>query len=168
MRMISWFIAIFTVLALLPGCVRADNKLPDKVKEALDKAESFDLYSLDPMRGKGDKVPEGGFQGYKVLGKTTVKDADTRKKLVAALEKGIAQNKGEAAGCFNPRHGIRVTHESNTYDLVICFECFSAEVYDGDKKDGSFLLTISPQPVFNKVLTDAKVPLPKESTDKDK
>jgi hypothetical protein len=166
MRMISCFIAVCMALALLPGCVRADNKIPDKVKEALDKAESFDLYSLDPTRLKLDEVPKDAFHGRKVLGKTTVKDAETRKKLLAALEKGIAENKGEVAGCFNPRHGIRVTHDGKTYDLVICFECFSAEVYDGDKKDGSFLVTNSPQPAFNKVLTDAKVPLPKEATDK--
>ncbi len=158
--------AALTVLAIVTGCASAENKLPDKVKEALDKAESFDLYSLDPMRGKGDKVPEGGFQGYKVLGKTIVKDADTRKKLVAALEKGIAENKGEVAACFNPRHGIRVTHDGNTYDLVICFECLSATVYAGDKADSNFLVTKSPQSAFNKVLTDAKVPLPKEPTDK--
>ena len=159
--------AALTVLAILTGCAHAEkNKLPDKVKEALDKAESFDLYSLDPGRGKGDKVAEGGFHGYKVLGKTTVKDADTRKKLVAALEKGIADNKGEVAGCFNPRHGISVTYNGNTYDLVICFECSSGNVYAGDKNEGNFLVTHSPQPTFNKVLTDAKVPLPKEPEDK--
>jgi hypothetical protein len=157
--------AALTVLSLLTACGRVENKLPDKVEEALDKAESFDLYSLDPMRGKGDKVPEDGFRGYKVLGKTTVKDADTRKKLVATLKKGIAENKGMVAACFNPRHGIRVTHDGNTYDLVICFECMSANVYARDKQDGSFLLTDSPQSAFNKVLTDAKVPLPKAPAD---
>src|SRR5262249_35300364 len=119
----------------------------------------WELYSLDPSRLT--EPPKDGFHGWKVLGKTTVKDADTRKTLLAALEKGAKDNDGKVAGCFNPRHGIRVKAGDKTIDLVICFECFSASVFTGDEKSGSFLTTGSPQPALDKVLTDAKVPLPK-------
>jgi hypothetical protein len=36
-------------------------------------------------------------------------------------------------------------------------------VYAGDEKAGSFLMTDSPQPALDKVLTDAKVPLPEKA-----
>jgi hypothetical protein len=118
------------------------------------------LYSLDPDPGKNPA--ENGFHGWKVLGKTAVKDADVRQKLVAALEKAAADNDGMAAGCFNPRHGIRVTHGDKTLDFVICFQCFQVEVYAGDQRAKGFLITDAPKTVFNKVLEEAKVPLPKQ------
>ena len=135
-------------------------EIPADAKAALEKATEWELYSLDPSRLK--EPPEDNFHGWKVLGKTTVKDAETRKKLLAALDKGAKDNDGTVAGCFNPRHGIRVKAGDTTIDLVICFECFSASVFAGDERSGSFLTTASPQPALDKVLTDAKVPLPKK------
>jgi len=46
--------------------------------------------------------------------------------------------------------------------VVICFRCSSAEVYVDNTKESHFYLTNSPQPEFDKVLTDANVPLPKK------
>ncbi|MBA4066816.1 MAG: hypothetical protein C0501_24530 [Isosphaera sp.] len=88
-----------------------------------------------------------------------MKDADTRKKLVAAFKKGVADNTGIAAACFNPRHGIRVTSDKKTVDFVVCFECFSVKSYADGKDAGGFLITKSPQKAFDAALTDAKVPL---------
>jgi hypothetical protein len=139
------------------GC-SSGAQIPADARAALEKADEWELYSLDPTRQTDP--PKDAFHGWKVLGKTTVKDADTRKKLLAALEKGAKDNDGIAAACFNPRHGVRVKAEGKTIDLVICFECFSASVYAGDERTASFLTTASPQPALDKVLTDAKVPLP--------
>jgi hypothetical protein len=136
------------------------GEIPAAVKAALAKADSWDLYSLDPEQRKDP--PKVAFHDWRVLGKTTVTDADTRQRLLAALEKGARENDGTVAGCFNPRHGIRVKSGDKTIDLVICFECYSAAIYAGDEKTGSFLTTRSPQPELNKVLTAAKVPLPKD------
>jgi hypothetical protein len=141
------------------GCSSA-AEIPAEAKAALEKADEWEMYSLDPTRTTDP--PKDAFHGWKVLGKTTVKDADMRKQLLAALAKGAADNKGVVAGCFNPRHGIRVKAGDKTTDLVICFECFSASVYVGDEKAGSFLTTGSPQPALDKVLMDAKVPLPEK------
>jgi hypothetical protein len=136
-----------------------ENKIPDAVKAVLDKADSFELLSLEPSERKEAK---GGFHGWKVLGKTEVKDADTRKDLVAALEKGVAENKGEVAKCFEPRHGIRATRDKKTVELVICFECLQVRGYvdNSDKNTDGFLTSKSPQPAFDKVLKGADVPLP--------
>src|SRR5262245_51900338 len=103
---------------LVTAPARAD-KIPEAVKTALEKADQFELISLDPS--ERDKPADGGFHGWKVLGKTLVKDKDGRKKVLDALAKGVADNKGEAAKCFIPRHGLRVVHDKKTYDLVICF-----------------------------------------------
>ena len=81
--------------------------------------------------------------------------------MLAALETGAKDNTGEAAACFNPRHGIRVKSGDKTVDLVICFECLQVKSFAGDKDGPSYLTTRSPQPTLDQVLTDAKVPLPK-------
>jgi hypothetical protein len=158
----SWhrtvLVALLT-LAVAAGA-RADkkeNKIPDDLRSMLEKADQFELLSLDP-RPQQEK-PKDDFHGWKVLGKTTVKDADVRQKLVAALKKGVAENTGIVAACFNPRHGIRVTVDGKTADFVICFECYQVQVFVGDKKGDGFLTTNSPQPTFDGVLRDAKVPL---------
>ena len=135
------------------------RKLPKEAKEILEAAESFELYSLDPAGGKLPKDADG-FQGWKVLGKTEIKDADTRKKVRAALDKGIAQGIG-AAGCFKPRHGIRATAKDKSVDLVICFECMTIMVMVGDKAQAVWT-SAAPQKTLNKILRDAKVPLPKQ------
>ena len=75
--------------------------------------------------------------------------------LAAAAE----ESEGDAAACFNPRHGLRVTRNGKTIDFVICFECFQVKVFGGDKDEGGFRITDTPQPSFDKVLRDAKVPL---------
>ena len=136
------------------------NKIPESVQTILHKADAIELYSLDPSRPK-DK-PKDDFRGWRVLGKTTVKDADTRKAMVAAFLKGVEDNKGIAANCFNPRHGIRATHDGKSVDLVICFECMQVQGYldKSEKSDVHFLVTKTPQDAFDKVLKAAKVPLP--------
>ena len=140
------------------GCAAEKNAIPDDLRAALENADQFELLSLDPKPSA--EKPRDGFHGYKVLGQTVVKDADARKKLVDALKKGVAEHDGRVADCFNPRHGIRVTQGGKTAELVICFECYQAHAYLGDKETKGFLLTASPQATFDGVLRDAKVPLP--------
>ena len=96
---------------------------------------STTLISLDPNLEPKDGKDADRFHGWKVLGQTTIKDADVRKKVLDAVLKGIQENKGEAANCFQPRHGLHATHEGKTVDLVICFECLQIRAYgDGDNK----------------------------------
>src|SRR5262249_27476094 len=94
--------AILSAAALAPAVAGggADDKPTSKsVKDPLEKAGLFELYSLEPA---ADKDPKG-FHGYKVLGKTEVKDAKVRKEVLDALYKGIADSDGTAAACFIPR-----------------------------------------------------------------
>ena len=154
-----------TLLLLLCGACFADKTrpgeaLPEPAQSAFTKPDQFELYSLDPNAGQ--KEEKGRFHGWKVLGKTVVKDAETRTKLLAALDRGINENDGTVAGCFIPRHGLRAVHGGKTVDMVICFQCYQIEFYtDGIRDKGGRLVTASPQRTFNEVLKAAKVPLAK-------
>lgn len=166
------FVSFLAIVPALTAC-GADNKIPADVLTALEKADSFELYSLDPSRepagsdeeAAASKADPNKFQGWKILGSTTVKAAGDRTKVVTALKKGVAENDGMVAACFIPRHGIRVQHGGKVFDVVICFQCMSANTFVDDKPTAGFLVTGSPQPAFDAVLTAAKVPLPKKAAD---
>jgi hypothetical protein len=155
-------------LALLPfglgaiGEDKKDNRLPDKAKAVLDKADQIVLFSLEPDDRK--KVKDG-FHGWMVLGQTTVKDADVRSQILTALYQGIAKSDGNGAKCFDPRHGIRATADGKRVDLVICFECNWVYVYyDNDENRQHVAVTTrEPQVVLDKTLKNAGVPLPKQA-----
>jgi hypothetical protein len=144
------------IACLGPSFAWAAKPLPDDVSAALKNAKSFDLYSIEPHARKDAKET---LQKYPVLGKTTVADAATRKALIDALEKGIAGNEGEVAGCFNPRHAIRVVHGGKTYDLIICFECLQISIFVNDGRGKAVLTTEEPKAAFDEVLNAANVPL---------
>lgn len=150
---------IAPVLAvLLAFGVARGGEIPADAKAILEKAEQIEVLSLYPANDK-EKGKEF-FHEYPILGKVVVKDEKTRKALIEALEGGAKGNKGVAANCFIPRHGIRATAGGKTLELVICFQCLQVHGYiGGDKENAGFLIARSPQPVFDKVLTDAGVKL---------
>jgi hypothetical protein len=138
----------------------AGDPIPADFKKALENAKTVELYSLDPSIPikKGDM----NFHGWKILGKTEVKK-EALKKLVTAFKDGAAeQNQKVSAGCFRPRHGIRVQYKGKTHDFVVCFECIAVMLYLDEKRTRGFGVSRSPAPVFNQILTDAKVQLPKQ------
>ena len=124
----------------------------------LEQAEDFELLSLDARTGMTRM--KGNFHGWRVLGKTAVQDAATRKRLVEAFEKGVSEYKDGPADCFRPRHGIRAKHDGKTAEFVICFECAHGQVslVDGSQPQ-TFLISSSPAGTFNEVLKEAGVPL---------
>lgn len=133
------------------------NRIPTVVERLLDKAETFEVYSLDP----GQKMDKEGFHGWKVLGKTEIKDEAKRKRLGDALRVAAEDNFGMVAACFIPRHGIRLKGGGKTVDLVICFQCLSVQVFVDDKQEKGFLTTGEPQAAFDTILKAAGIKLPK-------
>jgi hypothetical protein len=131
----------------------------DEVKKILAKPTAIELYSLEPTR---DEKAKDHFHGWKVLGKTIVKDDTERKSLL-----GVAGTIGPGYGarCFDPRHGIRVSSGDKSIDLIICFECSWVYIHFIGKDDDRLRLIIGrdQQPALDKILTDAKVPLPKQA-----
>ena len=134
------------------------NNIPGEAATILDQASQFELFSIHPDPLLDEKYKDH-FHGWKVLGQTGVNDLKIRKKLVAAFKKGVKENEGMVARCFNPRHAIRASHDGKTADFVICFECYQVWWYLDGKERDRFLITNSPQQLFDKVLTDANVPL---------
>jgi hypothetical protein len=131
----------------------------------LEKASSFELYSLepraDPNTYKVDFDPNGPgerLHGWRVLGKTTVTDESTRRKLIDALKDGMSDV--TVTKCFWPRHAIRRIDNGNPVDLLICFECGNVELYrDGKRVGKTEGVASSLQSTFDEVLRDAGVPL---------
>jgi len=159
-RQLLLSLPVALVIGLSAQVTGQKNKIPDQARAILENASQFELLSIgqDPS----PKIRTEEFQGWPVIGKTTVNDPNARKRLIVALDKGIKENRGETMKCFNPRHGIRVTHDELTADFLICFECFQVMVYVTGEKEQRVLITDSPAPVFNQTLQQAKVPLARE------
>src|SRR5262249_21920882 len=117
----------------------------------LEKADSYELLSLDP----GTEGVKDGFHGWKVLGKTTVKDKKARALVLGALKKGVAE-RGRPLKCFEPRHGLRATHGGTTVELVICFEGGRVFVHVG-KAERRVWPSPPREPPLKKVPRDAGV-----------
>ena len=142
-------------LCILPAC---SQPIPTDAGLAIEDATEFELFSLDPFPEKRANRKRN-FRRWSILGSTIIKDQETRERLIAEFKTAVADHRGGADKCFNPRHGIKVVHEGSTHEFVVCFECFQVRWYiDGVEKSG-FLISDSPQASFDTVLTDAKVPL---------
>ncbi|MFO0797548.1 MAG: hypothetical protein U0804_08715 [Gemmataceae bacterium] len=136
---------------------RDPHTFPPAAKDILDRAEKLEVFSLHPERPDGEA--KEAFRGWKVLGKTEVADAATRKQLAGAFVKGVTEFKGGPATCFDPRHGVRATAGGKTAEFVICFSCFQARVTVGEK-DHTVYVSRSPATAFDAVLRKAGVALP--------
>jgi len=153
----KYLIAVSAAVGLCLVPARADE-IPKEALKVLNGAKQFELYSLDPNE---DERVKDGFHEWKILGKLIVTEADVRKKLGEALTDGIKNAPERGRKCFNPRHGIRVVADSKTFDFVICYECRWVQIYSGNKHIKTCLTASEQQGVLDKVLKDAKVPLPK-------
>lgn len=113
--------------ALLVACGSVHERL-----SPLDGAASVELYALDPRDVDLERVEPGApmFHNYVVLGAATLKDPEATKNLARLISRGIAEHSDKVAGCFNPRHGLRVVRAGRTLDLVICYECLQIHVHD--------------------------------------
>jgi hypothetical protein len=133
------------------------NGLPPDAQTVLHEAEKFELYSLDPEASRISLT--NNFHGWNVAGSTTITNAQTRKELITAFEKGV-KGANMLANCFEPRHGIRATKGTQTFDFVICFRCLQVVLFDEHGKESTVCITASPQPTFEKVLIEERVPAP--------
>jgi len=128
-----------------------------ELRNILEQAETFTLFSLNPERASKTEQAEE-FKGYTRLGKTQIHKGAERTNLVAALYEGIA-NGNAIASCFNPRHGIRATQGSNTVELLVCFECGQVYTFSSQGTNQMFATSEKPAATFNASLTKAGVSL---------
>ncbi len=135
-------------LVVYDSAADVENVIPETALTILEQADHFELLTLNPDY---QQIPaDSDFHGYRVLGTAVIDDTETRKKLVIAFRKSVAENLGIEAACFNPRHGIRVIRKEERADFVICFECNQVHLFGA--VNGTFLITGSAQPLFDSVL----------------
>ncbi|HEX4792388.1 MAG TPA: hypothetical protein VH370_01265 [Humisphaera sp.] len=132
-----------------------------KAFRALSGADQYEVLSLDPYFVSLSPRPESvqSFHGRAILGELKAPDNSVRQKLSEALRSGVNASDGRMKACFNPRHGIRVTHSGVVTDYVVCFECLQIEVWRNDKMVAHMLTNSSPEPLFDAILREAGVPL---------
>ncbi len=139
MQLRAIFIALTLNLGACSGSQTETGERPDGVLAALADADQVEILALHPypyqMEKDGQDLEE--FHGYGVLGQAPLRDQASRNELIATIERGIEASNGMDAACFNPRHGLSVTVNGSTWDLLICYECLSMQVYrDGEEQNG--------------------------------
>lgn len=136
------------------------TRLSVEARATLEGAGSMQIFALDPWRHtpaeESTKPDAEKFHGYRILGEATVDNPETRSRIVRLVYDGIDGNTTTAAGCFDPRHGIRATLDGRSIDLVICFECLQLKLYDSGAEDGSGGMTTSrsPEPEMTRIFNE--------------
>lgn len=160
------------LVVVLAGCGgnwdgKLSDNFPEPVRTALEQAPEFELLSLDPKHR--DETAPTEFDRRRVIGKTMVKDAATRKRLLGAFDASVRAD-NVSKKCFDPRHAIRVQHAGKMFYLVICFHCGNVTIYsDDDVEHRGYMQTdLSPLSVFDEVLKSANVPLAEDGNLEDK
>lgn len=116
------------------------------------------LFSLDPNRVDlgNDQIGMELFHGYRILGSTPV-SRPLVWLLIGSMKLGLLTHPLTfTVLCFWPRHGLRLAG----WDLLICFQCCSFEVYRGASRVGRFPFMPWGLPFFNAILTARGVPRP--------
>ena len=140
-----------------------DNSLPAEAKKGLAKAETIELFLLDPRRKPTDKdaaKQKDRFCGWGVQSSVKVTDKGKRKELVASIEKAVADSRAtEQRMCFYPHHGLRAVGGGKTVEMIICFQCRRIQVYV-DEALRTVATTRDPEDILDKLLEGKKVPVP--------
>ena len=144
----------------MPGCASNDVG----VEEAFVNADTFTFYTVDPhspLKRDGGQVKADAeaVNEWIVLGKVDVPDKADRRKLLAAMQRGIDESDGSAAACFEPRHAMRIQSGTDSITYVICFACSRIVVHYGSGETESKLTSDSPSATFNNFAQSAELPV---------
>jgi hypothetical protein len=128
-----------------------------KLTEEIQKAERIEVFRLDPAPlSEKSKHTKRAFHGFAILAEGQAQTAKQRKEIASFLGKLFHWNDLRMGACFNPRHGIRAGGGKRTLDLVICFECWRVDVYEGAKRRSSFALLHSKHNPIEELLREAE------------
>jgi hypothetical protein len=133
--------------------------IPTSAWECLRHPQQMVLYSIDPDLadpGTNSNV----FHEHRILGQTSVTTATDRATIDSAVRRSVGSWLRRRYNCFNPRHGIRVTDGTTTYDFLVCFECQSMLLFSGEQQVAATGIRGSPTQL-NAILSAANVPLAK-------
>jgi hypothetical protein len=123
--------------------------------------EKMILFSIDGT-DRDPKIPvevKERFYNYPVLGKIDTADPEQRVTLVNALKDAQDRRPKDGAKCFWPRHALSIIDKGKKIDYIICFECkWFTEYVDGTQIRHE-TINSDVQPIFDKMLKDAGIPL---------
>jgi len=93
-----------------------------------------------PVKPKTKLPPDQVFHDYAILGEHTLPVTPEMKLIIQDLDRaGQLWNEGVGVpACYWPRHGIRVVEGGSVYDLQICYQCITANLYVGKERVGGF------------------------------
>jgi len=121
----------------------------------LEDPDEFEFLTLDPYISK--KKEKNLFHGYKVLGSKVIGKKNERINIVDHFYKAINARIGRKVACFLPRHAFRLQKNKQEINVLICFECDRAEIYD--KKNGMSEILLQGKPdYFNSIATKYHLP----------
>ena len=141
---------------------RQENRLPDDALRALTSDPKLTLFSIDPDHGTTNSPEVPAFQRWPVLGQTTIATSEQRQQLADTLQGGLSRWSGrEIVSCFSPRHAIRATSGTQTFDFLICFECGRLYYYPPDSNRRHLNIRTKAGP-FDDILVAANIPMPKQ------
>ncbi len=119
-------------------------------------AKQWSIYSIDsnPFRNKNLSDQESSttdkprstaekttntedFHGHTILKELTVPVTPELVSVIRDLDFAGQHWNGFIAGCFNPRHGVRVVEQGGICDLLICYECQSAIISRNGVRNGT-------------------------------
>ena len=90
--------------------------------------------TIEPKR---KVTPDKEFHDYPILGQHTLTVTPEVRLIITDLDRAGQSWFGGVAGCYMPRHGIRVIEGGKNYDLQICYECFTAILFVDSKQVGA-------------------------------
>ena len=151
---------LFLAVSLIGLLIRADAappRLPEDVFRALDRPSELTLYSTNPDSRAPHWWFSRWFHDYRIIGQVSVTDPAQR-RLVAAVVRHAAQARvvGDSKCIFSPRHAVRLSSGSATYDFLLCFACSEMEVYSGHQLVTDRSIGGSPE-VLNGILHAAHI-----------
>lgn len=131
-------------------------------REILFGAKEWEIVAVNPdWPTEESRADPSTVHGYTVRGRAKITDRATRLELLTALAAGARENDGMVAACFNPRHVIRAEMEGSWCELIICFECFSCQVWDGAERVDFFDLSETPKATFDRIYGEAGLSIAK-------
>ncbi|MDB5037016.1 MAG: hypothetical protein JWQ35_544 [Bacteriovoracaceae bacterium] len=152
--LLAIFICVNDSLSDTSTEVKKENSLSQELNQVLNASEKAVLYSLEPQR-----TPSANerFYGFLVLGSIPLTKNQTT-RAVKAFKEAIAQSKGYAARCFEPRHALHLTSSSHVYDFLLCYHCLQMEVYKDGKMEQT-LLVGGDSNDLNALMTETRIPI---------
>lgn len=134
----SCLIAILC-LVLLAGCASTRPEgLSDEAFSRLESAQSFEIVSMYPFDDfeERDEWRSGEWSeklgGFPIIDTAMLDDPAERREILSAYNRALKTSDG-AAGCFYPRHGLRIKDGETWWEIAICYECANAYAKSNEK-----------------------------------